>query len=92
MRGTALSGPRRYLAAACSFVASTCAFASTIFTGAALPLWRGGFVSAVAAALLAVRAQGARPAVRSAWLLGMLGVIVLGVIVGFAAGALLRGG
>lgn len=82
----------RYVAAACIFGASTCAFASTTFKGAALPLWLVGFGFAVAAALFAARAQAARPATRTAWVLGTLGIIALGGIIGFAAGAVLRGG
>ena len=82
----------RYLAAACSFVAAFCLFGTTIFKEAALPLWLVGFGFAVAAALFAARAQAARPGLRNIWMLGMLGVIALGGIIGFAAGAILRGG
>ncbi len=81
----------RYLAAACSFAAASCVFAATVFKGAALPLWLVGFACAVAAVLLAAGAQAARPGTRNAWLLGALGVIALGGIIGFVAGALLRG-
>jgi len=55
------------------------------------PLWLVGFACAVAAVLLAAGAQAARPGTRNAWLLGALGVIALGGIIGFVAGALLRG-
>ncbi len=82
----------RYLAAACSFGAASCAFAATSLKGAALPLWLIGFAFTVAAALLAARAQAARPGTRNAWLLGVLGVIALGGILGAVEGALMRQG
>ncbi len=81
----------RYLAAACSFAAAFSLSGTMIFKGAALPLWFVGFAFAVAAVLLAAGAQAARPGTRNAWLLGALGVIALGGIIGFVAGALLRG-
>jgi len=55
-----------------------------------LPLWLVGFACAVAAALLAARAQAARPGTRNAWLLGTLGIIVAGGIIGAVVGALMR--
>lgn len=39
----------RYFTAACSFGASSCAFAATFIKGVALPLWLVGFASPVAA-------------------------------------------
>lgn len=82
----------RYLAAACAFGASSCAFAVTVFKGAALPLWLVGFGFAIAAVLFAAHAQAARPGTRAAWMLGALVVIALGGLVGFVVGALLRQG
>lgn len=55
-----------------------------------MPLWLVGFACAIAAVLLAARAQAARPGTRNAWLLGTLGVIVVGGIIGAVVGALLR--
>ncbi len=89
---TLMDNSLRYLAVACSFAAAFSLSGTTIFKGAALPLWFVGYACAVAAALLAARAQAARPGTRAAWLLGALGVIALGGIIGFAVGALLRGG